>query len=128
MPILSVNWTGSASCPTGESEMEANGMRIELENVSKRLGDSLVLEGVSLSVSAGETVALIGPSGGGKSTLLRCLNGLNAFDSGEIRVGPNLLRPQGQERGNGASAGKVRRLLGMVFQDFQLFPHLTALQ
>jgi ABC-type polar amino acid transport system ATPase subunit len=72
-------------------------------------------------------VALIGPSGGGKSTLLRCLNGLNTFDAGEIRVGPHTLQP-GNGKGNGAALQPVRRLLGMIFQDFQLFPHLTVLQ
>ena len=103
-------------------------MQITVSNVAKRFGDRQVLDGVSLTVEAGETVALIGPSGGGKSTLLRCLNGLNAFDAGEIRVGDHVLRPAVVNGANGAAARRVCRLLGMIFQDFQLFPHLTALQ
>jgi polar amino acid transport system ATP-binding protein len=103
-------------------------MRITLTNVTKRFGDRLVLDGISLSISPGETVAIIGPSGGGKSTLLRCLNGLNTFDGGEIRIGAQVLRPASAVGANGTAARQVRRLLGMVFQDFQLFPHLTALQ
>src|SRR5438105_2309468 len=59
-------------------------MQISVINVAKQFGDRRVLDGVSLNVNAGETVALIGPSGGGKSTLLRCLNGLNTFDADEI--------------------------------------------
>src|SRR6267378_2946124 len=102
-------------------------MQITVSNVAKRFGDRQVLDGVSLTVNAGETVALIGPSGGGKSTLLRCLNGLNAFDAGEIRVGEHVLRPAPANGSDGA-ARQVCRLLGMIFQDFQLFPHLTALQ
>jgi polar amino acid transport system ATP-binding protein len=98
-------------------------MRIDVANVTKRFGGRLVLDGVSLTVCPGETLALIGPSGGGKSTLLRCLNGLCTFDEGEVRVGPHALRPSGSS----AAARPVRRLVGMVFQDFQLFPHLTAL-
>ncbi len=98
---------------------------VTLTDLTKRFGDRQVLDGVSLSVGAGETVALIGPSGGGKSTLLRCVNGLTSFDGGEVRVGPHVLRPGGCDR---ATAASLRRLFGMIFQDFQLFPHLTALQ
>jgi polar amino acid transport system ATP-binding protein len=97
---------------------------LSMTNVGKCFGDLRVLEGVSLTVAAGETVALIGPSGGGKSTLLRCVNGLTAFDAGEVRVGPHVLRAGGVDQ---AAARPVRRLFGMIFQDFQLFPHLTAL-
>jgi polar amino acid transport system ATP-binding protein len=103
-------------------------MQIVVNNVTKRFGDRLVLAGVSMNVGAGETVTLIGPSGGGKSTLLRCLNGLSTFDAGEIRVGSHVLAPAMSTGKNGAAAHQVCRLLGMVFQDFQLFPHLTALQ
>jgi ABC-type polar amino acid transport system ATPase subunit len=106
-----------------------NGMHITVAGLSKRFGDRLILNDVSLSLDPGQTVALIGPSGGGKSTLLRCLNGLNSFDAGEIHIGTNVLHALGQAATNGASAAaQVRRLLGMVFQDFQLFPHFTALQ
>jgi len=98
---------------------------ITLQNITKRFGPRLVLDGINLTVNSGETVAIIGPSGGGKSTLLRCLNGLNTFDSGEIHIGPHVLKT-GQA--NGSEVQKVRRLFGMVFQDFQLFPHLTVLE
>ncbi|MEX0586610.1 MAG: amino acid ABC transporter ATP-binding protein, partial [Pirellulales bacterium] len=70
-------------------------------------------------------VALIGPSGGGKSTFLRCANGLADFESGKVRVGPHELSAPIIE---GANVRAVRRLVGMVFQDYQLFPHLTALE
>jgi ABC-type polar amino acid transport system ATPase subunit len=104
----------------------ADGMRISLNDVCKRYGETTVLDRVNLTVEPGETVALIGPSGGGKSTLLRCLNGLHGFDAGTVRVGPHVLAPTDSGRTT-AAVRQVRRLLGMVFQDFQLFPHLTAL-
>ncbi len=99
---------------------------IEVEGLVKRFGPRTVLNQVSLTIEPQQTVALIGPSGGGKSTLLRCLNGLTAFDAGSIRVGPYKLHPGGGRR-HAVEARKVRRLVGMIFQDFQLFPHLTAL-
>jgi polar amino acid transport system ATP-binding protein len=102
-------------------------MNIRVQALTKRFGERLVLDRISLDIPPGETVALIGPSGGGKSTLLRCLNGLCTFDSGEIKVGELVLRPAAQTRANGGAVRQMRRLFGMVFQDFQLFPHLTAL-
>ncbi|MBS0210566.1 MAG: amino acid ABC transporter ATP-binding protein [Planctomycetes bacterium] len=101
---------------------------IDIRGVCKRFGPRVILDDVSLSIRQGETVALIGPSGGGKSTLLRCINGLNTLDQGEVRVGPHSLAPNGSGRGNGRATRDVRRLVGMVFQDFQLFPHLTAIE
>jgi polar amino acid transport system ATP-binding protein len=101
-------------------------MDIEVTTLTKRYGDRIILDGVSLTARPGETLALIGPSGGGKSTLLRCLNGLNPFDGGAIRVGPHRLSPTDSAKSTPAVC-QVRRLLGMIFQDFQLFPHLTAL-
>ncbi|MBL9093673.1 MAG: amino acid ABC transporter ATP-binding protein [Planctomycetaceae bacterium] len=98
---------------------------VELTDVVKRYHGRAILDGVSARLGRGEITALIGPSGGGKSTLLRSINGLNTIDGGEIRVGPHRFRP-----GDAASADTlraVRRMVGMVFQDFQLFPHLTAL-
>jgi ABC-type polar amino acid transport system ATPase subunit len=99
---------------------------ITIRGVCKQFGDRMILNAVSLAIPPGETVAILGPSGGGKSTLLRCLNGLNDFDAGEIDVGPHKLRPGGAA--NRGVLPQVRRLFGMVFQDFQLFPHLTVLE
>lgn len=97
---------------------------IEAANVTKRYGDRVILDGVSLSISAGETVALLGPSGGGKSTLLRSINGLSPIDGGRIRVGEHTIEAR---KTKPAALRSVRQLAGMIFQDFQLFPHLTAL-
>lgn len=98
---------------------------VELTNVTKRYHGKTILDGVTLAIRAGEITAMIGPSGGGKSTLLRSINGLNTIDAGEIRVGEHCLTADGD--GSREAARVVRRSVGMVFQDFQLFPHLTAL-
>ena len=98
--------------------------QVVISDVTKRFGQRLILDQISLAIHAGETVALIGPSGGGKSTLLRCINGLCEFDEGQIRVGPHMLHPASPRM----TRRQVRRLFGMIFQDFQLFPHMTALQ
>ena len=95
---------------------------LDYRDVVKRFGSLQVLNGVSLTVYAGEVVCLIGPSGSGKSTLLRCTNGLETLDGGAIDFeGTTLPR---DERGLRA----MRARMGMVFQSFELFPHLTALQ
>lgn len=103
-------------------------MRIELREVSKRFGERVILDRISTTIESGQTVALIGPSGSGKSTLLRCLNALNSFDAGAIRVASSELQPAARHRLHAPGVQEVRRMLGMIFQDFQLFPHLTALQ
>jgi ABC-type polar amino acid transport system ATPase subunit len=108
--------------------MEHESSFIDLRNVTKRFGERLVLDDISLAVTKGQTVALIGPSGGGKSTLLRCINGLNSFNEGEVHVGPHRLTPSGNGGEKSSATAAVRRLVGMVFQDFQLFPHFTALE
>jgi polar amino acid transport system ATP-binding protein len=120
-----------ATSPAAGRAAPPTKLHLSVRDLTKRFGDRLVLDGVSLEVQPGETVALIGPSGGGKSTLLRCLNGLNVFDRGEVRVGPYVLRPHPGDGGavrRDPEVRQVRRLLGMIFQDFQLFPHLTALE
>ncbi len=106
--------------------MQNGEFEISINDLTKRFGDRLILDQVNLTIPSGQTVALIGPSGGGKSTLLRCLNGLTPFDSGEIRVGSHTLRPSQRANGN-AIVQQLRRLFGMIFQDFQLFPHLSTL-
>jgi ABC-type polar amino acid transport system ATPase subunit len=98
---------------------------VELINVTKRYHEKTILDGVSIAIRQGEITAMIGPSGGGKSTLLRSINGLNTIDAGEVRVGEHRLTADSGRSKEAARA--VRRKVGMVFQDFQLFPHLTAL-
>lgn len=98
---------------------------VSLINIVKRYGPKTILDCVSLDFPAGKITALIGPSGGGKSTLLRSINGLNTIDAGEIRVGEH--RVSAADTNSREAFKAVRRTVGMVFQDFQLFPHLTAL-
>jgi polar amino acid transport system ATP-binding protein len=92
-----------------------------------RLGEREVLRGIDLAVSRGEVVAVVGPSGSGKTTLLRALNYLTPFTAGEVEIAGHGLRPGMSERGDAAALRAVRTRVGMVFQTFHLFPHLTAL-
>src|SRR5574341_159403 len=95
---------------------------IRIENVCKYFGSLRAVDGVSLSVARGKVVVIIGPSGSGKSTLLRCINYLETPTSGDIWVdGVHL-------ESNPAAINMVRAEVGMVFQLFNLFPHLTALE
>ncbi len=99
---------------------------IEVRELTKRYADRTVLDGISATFAKGEVVALLGPSGGGKSTLLRCLNGLESFDAGSVQVGDCLLQP-GRGRAQSSQLWSVRRRVGFVFQQWHLFAHRTAL-
>ena len=98
---------------------------IELCDIHKRFGSMEVLRGVSLAVQHGEVCALLGPSGGGKSTLLRTINGLESFDRGRIRVDELELNARGPQY---PVLTQIRRRVGMVFQQFNLFPHRSVLE
>jgi cystine transport system ATP-binding protein len=100
---------------------------IELDGVHKWFGKLHALDGVSLGFAEGSVSALIGPSGGGKSTLLRCMNLLELPDSGRVRIGQAVVEFQPREKPRRTEVLKLRRQTGMVFQNFQLFPHRTAL-
>jgi ABC-type polar amino acid transport system ATPase subunit len=97
---------------------------ISVRTLSKAHGARRVLVDVTAEVTRGETIAIVGPSGGGKSTLLRCLNALEVFDAGEIDIAGVALRAHTNERSPALRA--LRTKVGMVFQQFHLFPHLTA--
>jgi polar amino acid transport system ATP-binding protein len=101
---------------------------IVVQGLVKRHGALEVLKGISLEVKKGEVAAVIGPSGGGKSTFLRCLNGLETFQNGEVRLGESVLTPATHPARDAALLQKVRRRVGFVFQQFNLFPHLSALE
>ncbi|MGA8707355.1 MAG: amino acid ABC transporter ATP-binding protein [Steroidobacteraceae bacterium] len=95
---------------------------IEICDISKSYGTQSVFRDLSMSVEEHQVVSLIGPSGSGKSTLLRCLNGLEAIDQGEILVDGDRIT------GSGVDLNALRREIGIVFQGYNLFPHMTVLE
>jgi polar amino acid transport system ATP-binding protein len=95
---------------------------LEMHNVQKQFGQTRVLRGLNLSVDEHQVVCLIGPSGCGKSTLLRCINGLEEIQSGEIDLNGDRVS------GAGIDVNKLRQLVGIVFQSFNLFPHMSVLE
>jgi polar amino acid transport system ATP-binding protein len=106
---------------------------IEASEIHKSFGANKILNGISLKVSKGEVVVLIGASGSGKTTFIRCLNLLETFESGRVRVNGHTLgyveRPDGSlAPDSGREIARKRRDIGMVFQRFNLFPHMTALE
>ena len=95
---------------------------LEIDDVHKHYGPHEVLKGVSLSVDSHEVVCLIGASGSGKSTLLRCINGLETIEGGEIRFEGDVVS------GPGVDYVALRRRIGLVFQSFNLFPHMSVMR
>jgi len=96
--------------------------KLVLDHVVKRFGDRVVLDRLSLDVATSEVICLIGASGSGKSTMLRCINLLEPIDDGTILLdGDDISEP-------GRNADPIRRRIGLVFQSFNLFPHMTVVE
>jgi ABC-type polar amino acid transport system ATPase subunit len=100
---------------------------IAINRIVKRYGSQEVLRGVTMKVARGEVCVLLGPSGGGKSTLLRTINGLETFDEGSIEIADTTLTAAAGVARDAALL-KIRQKVGMVFQQFNLFPHRTVLE
>jgi polar amino acid transport system ATP-binding protein len=95
---------------------------VQIRDVYKAFGDNRVLNGVSIDIRRGEVICIIGPSGSGKSTILRCINALVPFDQGSILVdGIEVNHPQ-------LNKLELRHKVGMIFQQYNLFPHMTVLE
>jgi polar amino acid transport system ATP-binding protein len=99
-----------------------------VHELEKRHGAQEVLRGITLDVPAGDVAVIIGPSGGGKSTFLRCLNGLEHFDGGRVEIDGVTLLPRMERALEAQLHRAVRARVGMVFQQFHLFPHLSVLE
>ena len=94
---------------------------LKVSGLVKRYGDDTILNGIDLSVHKGEVLVILGPSGCGKSTLLRCINGLEPIQGGEISLGGERVLADSKE------IVKIRQKIGMVFQSYDLFPHMTII-
>ena len=93
---------------------------LEVKNLKKSFGDRVILDNVNLTVKDDEILCIVGPSGAGKTTLLRCITGLDTPDSGEFLMDGKPFDPQG--------TGASDRVIGVVFQDFNLFPNLSVME
>lgn len=94
---------------------------LTIRGLIKRYGDHTVLNGIDLTVEQGEVIVIVGPSGCGKSTLLRCINALEPIQGGEIRLNGELIDAKGK------NLASLRQRIGMVFQSYELFPHMNVL-
>ncbi|GJH34552.1 amino acid ABC transporter ATP-binding protein [Paraburkholderia azotifigens] len=101
---------------------------IRLEKIEKYFGDHRVLNSVDLALAQGNVTALIGPSGSGKSTLLRCVNLLEIPEAGSLELGDQRIQFSRTEKPSKETVLAIRRRTGMVFQNFQLFPHRTVIE
>jgi polar amino acid transport system ATP-binding protein len=101
---------------------------ISIKGLTKSFGALEVLKGIDLELPTGEVLAIIGPSGSGKSTLIRCLNMMETLTSGDFTFRGQPVSAGFRDKGGQIGAGTLRRKVGMCFQHFNLFPHLTVLQ
>ncbi|MFO7262926.1 MAG: polar amino acid ABC transporter ATP-binding protein [Bacillaceae bacterium G1] len=101
---------------------------IVTEHLGKSFGDKIVLEGINLRVAKQEIVVIVGPSGSGKSTLLRCLNGLETISAGRLTVDGITISADMPPKERKRRVAEIRKKMGMVFQNFNLFPHKTVLE
>jgi len=101
---------------------------IRLSNIEKKFGDAVILNGISLTFPEGSVTALVGPSGGGKSTLLRSINLLEIPTSGTVQVAEDVVTYEPGKKASRSAIQKIRGETGMVFQNFQLFPHRTVIE
>lgn len=92
---------------------------LTIKNLTKRFGNRTIINQLNLEIKDGEILTIVGPSGGGKTTLLRCLAGLETIDSGELLLDGTPFNP--------VAMNNADQIVGIVFQDFQLFPHLSVL-
>ncbi|QDC02444.1 amino acid ABC transporter ATP-binding protein [Mesorhizobium sp. 8] len=102
---------------------------LKIDDLRKSFGQANILKGIDMAVNKGEAVAIIGPSGSGKTTLLRCVNFLETYEEGSIRIDGQEVgyRDGGNRQRRGETdLARMRAETGMVFQSFNLFPHLTA--
>ena len=121
------------TAPTGTDEPKRGQEALSVRDIHKSFGGAEVLRGISLAAHEHEVIAILGSSGSGKSTFLRCINLLEMPDEGEIRVRGELIRLRRSVRGgmqpeDRRQVERMRRRLGMVFQQFNLWAHMTVLQ
>ncbi|GAB6169767.1 amino acid ABC transporter ATP-binding protein [Clostridium carnis] len=100
---------------------------LKIKDLKKSFGKNEVLKGVDIEIANGEILVIVGPSGGGKTTLLRCVNGLEFCDSGTIEVDGKKLCENGKYVDK-VAFNEARREIGLVFQNFNLFPHMSVLE
>jgi len=117
-----IRWRDIRRRSTDETKEESSMAMLEVKDIYKAYGDVEILKGVSFTMEKEETKVIIGPSGTGKSTLLRCINQLSPPDKGQVWLdGEEITNPK-------TNINKFREKIGFVFQDFNLFNHLTALR